>query len=38
MPFHHFKVDKLVRDPMPAILREQNIVADERIIEQKEFI
>jgi|GEM_PF-1390257 len=38
MPCYHFKVDKLVRDFIPSILREQGTAFHERILEQDEFI
>lgn len=33
-----FKVEKLIRDKMPAIMRAQGITVHERIMDQEEFI
>lgn len=38
MVLRSFKVDKLIRDQLPSIMKAQGIVVHERIMEQGEFI
>jgi predicted house-cleaning noncanonical NTP pyrophosphatase (MazG superfamily) len=35
---HRFKVDKLIRDKLPAIMRESGITVFERIMKKEEYI
>lgn len=35
---HHFKVDKLIRDKLPSIMRESGIQVFERVMEKDEYL
>lgn len=37
-PTHRFKVDKLIRDKLPAIIRASGIQVFERVMEKEEYI